>query len=197
MRSPGLLSEIRACTICKDHLPLGPRPALQGQKSARLRIIGQAPGTRVHETGIPWNDPSGNVLRGWLKMTRDDFYDPARVAITSMSFCYPGRDRNGGDRPPLPACAASWHGPLTAYFENVRLILLIGAYAQRHYLGPRMKGNMTETVRAWRDYADGGFFVLPHPSWRNLGWQKRNPWFAEDLLPALRKKVKAILKNAA
>ena len=183
-----LLDRVRACTLCADHLPHGPRPVLRAAASARLLIIGQAPGTRVHETGVPWNDPSGERLRAWMDVGPEVFYDEARVAIMPMGFCYPGRDAGGGDKPPRPECAPAWHDALLAHLTGIRLTLLVGAYAQARYLGPRAKRTMTETVRAWRDYGPG-FLPLPHPSWRNTGWLKRNPWFEADVIPDLRARL--------
>jgi uracil-DNA glycosylase len=184
-----LLKDVRACTHCADHLPLGPRPVLRISKTATLLIIGQAPGTRVHETGIPWNDRSGDRLREWLDVDKDTFYDEGRIAIMPMGFCYPGVDKNGGDAPPRPECAPLWHDRLLLHLPSIKLTLLIGMYAQGHYLGDRRKRTMTETVKAWREYIDDGFLPLPHPSWRNTGWLKKNPWFEADLLPVLRKAV--------
>ncbi len=187
-----VIAAARACRVCAAHLPLGPRPVLRAKASARLLIVGQAPGTRVHETGIPWNDASGDRLRDWLALDREAFYDEARIAIVPMGFCYPGRDARGGDNPPRPECAPLWHPPLIANLPNVGLTLLVGRYAQGHYLGARRRGNLTETVRAWADYAPR-FVPLPHPSWRNTAWLRRNPWFEKDLLPALRARVHILL----
>ncbi len=187
-----VIAAARACRVCAAHLPLGPRPVLRAKASARLLIVGQAPGTRVHESGVPWNDASGDRLRDWLALDREAFYDEARIAIVPMGFCYPGRDARGGDNPPRPECAPLWHPPLTANLPNVRLTLLVGRYAQGHYLGARRRGNLTETVRAWADYAPR-FVPLPHPSWRNTAWLRRNPWFEKDLLPALRARVHILL----
>lgn len=189
-----LLSEIRHCRICADSLPLGPRPVVQAAKSARLLIIGQAPGTKVHETGIPWNDASGNRLRDWLQMDRDRFYDPERIAVMPMGFCYPGRFDRGGDLPPRKECAPAWHQRLLAELPEIRLILLVGSYSQQEYIGG--KGSMTERVRQYRRWLfanDGGkrLFPLPHPSWRNTAWMKKNPWFEEEVLPELRREVQA------
>ena len=186
-----LLRRIRACEICAD-LPLGPRPVLRAEATARLLIVGQAPGTKVHETGIPWNDPSGERLRDWLAVDRETFYDAARIAIVPMGFCYPGRDSRGGDRPPRRECAPLWHPPLRAALPEVALTLLVGQYAQAFYLGAHRRGSLTETVRAWRDVLPE-FLPLPHPSWRNTAWLKRNPWFAAELLPELRARVHALL----
>ncbi|SMF78176.1 Uracil-DNA glycosylase [Tistlia consotensis] len=186
-----LLAEARACRLCAAVLPLGPRPVIRGSTTARLMIIGQAPGTRVHETGLSFNDPSGNRLRDWLGLDRETFYDESRIAIMPMGFCYPGRDPKGGDLPPRPECAPLWHPPLRPAFTGVELTLLVGSYAQRFYLKGR-KGSMTETVAAWRDLLPE-FLPLPHPSWRNTAWLKRNPWFEAELLPELRRRVAALL----
>jgi len=187
-----LLARARACRLCEAHLPLGPNPVFRLAESARLLIVGQAPGTKVHATGIPWNDPSGERLRDWLAMDRDAFYDTARVAILPTGLCYPGRLPRGGDRPPRPECAPLWHPPLRARLANVRLTLLVGSYAQAHYLGERRGKTLTETVRDFRDYLPE-FLPLPHPSWRTLAWAKRNPWFARRVLPELRKRVRETL----
>ncbi len=187
-----VLRAARACRICAADLPLGPRPVLRARAGARLLIVGQAPGTRVHETGIPWNDPSGERLRDWLAVDRDGFYDQTRIAIVPMGFCYPGRNPRGGDNPPRPECAPLWHAPLLAALPGIELTLLVGQYAQAHYLGKRRRATLTETVHAWADYAPG-FLPLPHPSWRNTAWLKRNPWFGAELLPELRARVRALL----
>ena len=183
-----ILRDIRACRICATALPLGPRPVVRASRSARLMIIGQAPGTRVHETGIPWNDPSGERLRDWLQLEPARFYDESLVAIVPMGFCYPGVDKNGGDKPPRRECAPEWHPRLAPFLGGVGLTLLVGSYAQAHYLGSRRARTMTETVRQWRDYLPE-YLPLPHPSWRNTAWLKRNPWFAEEVLPELRRRV--------
>ncbi len=185
-----LLAEVRACRACEPHLPLGPRPVLRAAASARLLIVGQAPGTRVHATGVPWNDPSGDRLRAWLDIGRDTFYDAARVAIVPMGFCYPGRDKNGGDAPPRKECAPLWHRRLRALLPRIELTLLVGRYAQAHYLGPRAR--VAETVRAWRGYLPE-YLPLPHPSWRTRAWVKRNPWFETEVIPALRAEARRLL----
>ena len=187
-----LLREIRACRVCAAHLPLGPRPVLRAKASARLLIIGQAPGTKVHESGIPWNDRSGDRLRDWLQLDREDFYDESRVAIVPMGFCYPGVDKNGGDRPPRKECAPLWHDRVMRRLPNIALTLLVGSYAQAYYLEARRQATMTATVRAWRQYLPG-CLPLPHPSWRNTGWLKRNPWFNSELLPLLHERVQSLL----
>lgn len=187
-----LLREIRQCTRCAADLPLGPRPVLRAGAAARLLIVGQAPGTRVHETGIPWNDPSGERLRDWLQVDKDTFYDESRIAIVPMGFCYPGVDRNGGDKPPRPECAPHWHPQIAPYLPNVALTLLVGSHAQKYYLGKDREKSMTETVRRWSRYQPR-FLPLPHPSWRNTAWLKKNPWFADEVLPVLRVRVHAML----
>jgi uracil-DNA glycosylase len=187
-----LLARVRACRLCEAHLPLGPHPVLRARATARLLIVGQAPGTRVHETGIPWNDRSGDRLRQWLGIDRESFYDDSRIAIIPMGFCYPGVDRNGGDRPPRPECAPHWHPPLRALLPRIELTLLVGSHAQFYYLGKRRKPTMTETVAAWRDYLPE-FLPTPHPSWRNTAWLRKNPWFESDLLPVLRERVAALI----
>lgn len=192
---PALLRDVRACRLCEAHLPLGPRPVVRMQAGARLLIIGQAPGTKVHETGVPWNDPSGDRLRDWLQLDRETFYDDSRIAIMPMGFCYPGREERGGDKPPRPECAPAWHDRLRAALPAVELTLLIGLYAQGRYLGPKRQASLTETVRNWRSYLPE-HFVLPHPSWRNTAWLKRNPWFETDLLPELRARAHALLQAA-
>ena len=187
-----LLARVRACRLCEADLPLGPRPVLRAAASARLLIVGQAPGTRVHETGVPWNDASGDRLRRWLELDRETFYDETRIAIVPVGLCYPGADAKGGDRPPRPECAPLWHPPLRARLPAIRLTLLVGGYAQALYLGDRRRGSMTDTVAAWRVYLPDAL-PLPHPSWRNTGWLRRNPWFEADLLPELRRLVAAVL----
>ena len=188
-----LLAELRGCRVCAAELPLGPRPVLRAAASARLLLIGQAPGTRVHASGIPWSDASGERLRDWLDLDAARFYDETRIAIVPMGFCYPGVLPRGGDRPPRPECAPLWHDRVTAALPLVSLTVLIGQYAQARYLGKRRKRTLTETVAHWRDYLPR-FFALPHPSWRTLGWQRRNPWFDEELLPDLRRRVHALLE---
>lgn len=186
------VAEARACRICADHLPLGPRPVFRVSATARLLIVGQAPGTRVHETGIPWNDRSGDRLRDWLLLGRDAFYDETHIAIVPAGFCYPGRDARGGDLPPRPECAPAWHARLMAHMADIRLTLLVGQYAQALYLGARRRPTLSGTVAAWRDYLPA-YLPLPHPSWRNTAWLKRNPWFEEKLLPDLRARIGALL----
>lgn len=180
-----LLAEIRRCRVCEAWLPLGPRPVIRGQASARLLIIGQAPGIKVHESGIPWNDASGERLRAWLQLPRDTFYDEARIAIMPMGLCYPGRGPHG-DLPPRPECAPLWHARVLAALPHLELTLLVGHYAQAYYLGPG--ASLTERVRNWPTVAPT-FWPLPHPSPRNQLWLKRQPWFEAEVLPLLRRRI--------
>jgi uracil-DNA glycosylase len=187
-----LLSEIRACQHCAPHLPLGPQPVVVANSAARLLIIGQTPGTRVHETGIPWNDKSGDRLREWLDIDKPTFYDSEKVAIMPMGFCYPGVQTTGGDAPPRADCAPLWHKRLRAHLPNVALTLLVGMYAQAYYLGKTRKKTLTATVAAWRDHRPS-VMPLPHPSWRSSNLLKKNPWFETNLLPDLRARVRNLI----
>jgi len=188
-----LLTQIRACRLCEAYLPLPPRPVLRASESARLLVVGQAPGTLVHASGIPWSDASGMRLRSWLALDRDEFYDESKVAIVPMGFCYPGTGRNG-DLPPRPECAQTWHPKLLPMLPDIRLVLAIGHYAQVYFLGALRKKSLTDSVRAWQEYAPR-YFPLPHPSPRNVAWFKHNPWFDAEVVPALRKRVAAALKD--
>jgi len=183
-----LLAEARACRVCSKHLE--PRPVFRVGAKARLLIVGQAPGRRVHETGIPWNDPSGDVLREWLGMRREAFYDASRVAIVPIGLCYPGTV-GGADLPPRRECAPLWQPRFRAALPGIRLTLLVGMHAQAYFLGRRRKKSLAQTVRAWREYLPE-FFPLPHPSPRNRLWMKNNPWFVKEVLPALRRRVRAL-----
>ena len=187
-----LVAEMRACTLCADRLPLGPKPTFRIAPTARLLLVGQAPGTRVHETGIPWNDRSGDRLRAWLRLDRERFYDSRSIAILPTGLCYPGVDKNGGDKPPCPICAPTWHPRVLPHLAMVGLTLLIGSYAQAYYLGEARGGSMHETVMRWREYLPR-FLPLPHPSWRNTAWLGRNPWFENELLPELRARVHTLI----
>ena len=180
-----LLQEIAACQVCANHLPLGPRPVLHVSPTARVLIASQAPGTKVHHAGISFWDNSGDRLRCWMGMDRADFYDVRRVAILPMGMCYPGRLPNGGDAPPRPECAPLWRARVLAAMPALRLTLLVGTYAQAEALGP---GRMTDRVRDFRRYLPHRF-PLPHPSWRTGAWEHANPWFGEDVLPALRSAI--------
>lgn len=184
-----LLVKVRACRACADVLPLSPRPVVQLSATARILIASQAPGTKVHESGIPFSDASGDRLREWMGVSDDIFYDERRIAIVPMGLCYPGRSRGGGDAPPRPECAPLWRDQLLAQMPDLRLTLLVGGYAQADALGP---GTMTERVTTFRDYLPA-IFPLPHPSWRSRHWAAKNPWFDVDLLPALRHAVQEAL----
>jgi uracil-DNA glycosylase len=191
-RLAALLTEVRACRLCEAHLPLGPRPVLRLAATARILIVGQAPGTRVHETGVPWNDRSGDRLREWMAVDAETFYDERRIAIVPMGFCYPGALPRGGDKPPRPECAPAWHEAVLGHLPDLELTILAGRYAQARYLRARRRATLTETVRAWRAYGPD-FLPLPHPSWRTTAWQKRNPWFEGEVLPELRRRAHALL----
>lgn len=191
-----LLAEIRACRICEAQLPLGPRPVLRASASARLLIVGQAPGTRVHASGIPWDDASGKRLREWLQVDADTFYDTSRIAIVPMGFCYPGK-KGSGDAPPRPECRATWHPRLLPLLTGVELTLLVGQYAQAYFLGERRAETLTDTVRDWRRHLERGLLPLPHPSPRNVAWFKANPWFEHEMLPTLRARVQPLLASRA
>jgi uracil-DNA glycosylase len=187
-----LLAEIRACRICEKYIE--PRPIVRASLSSKICIIAQAPGIRVHETGLSFNDPSGDRLRDWLGVDRETFYDESRIAIIGMAFCFPGYDAKGADKPPRRECAPAWHEKLFATLPPFKLTLLVGSYALDRYLGERAKSNMTETVKAWQEYGPR-IIPLPHPSWRNNAWLKKNPWFSEDLLPPLRRRVRRLLAS--
>ncbi len=194
MRLEKLLDEVRSCRICESALRCGPRPVLRARTTARILIVGQAPGRRVHETGVPWNDPSGDRLRGWLDLSREEFYDDAKIAIIPMGYCFPGENPRGGDLPPRKECAERWLSDLLRHLKKLRLTLLIGQYAQRHYLGGQVKKTLTETVRAWKEYRPR-YIPLPHPSWRNTAWLKRNPWLEAEVIPYLRTRVEELLRG--
>ena len=186
-----LLEEIRSCTHCKEILPLGPRPVLIASEEAEIVIIGQAPGTKVHVSGIPWDDQSGKLLRKWMDIDSSTFYNHPKIAIVPMGFCYPGKGKSG-DLPPRPECAELWQEKLFANIPNVKLMLLIGQYAQKYYLGKSVKKNLTETVRNFEEYLPK-YIVTPHPSPRNRHWFMKNTWFNELIIPTLRNRLKDIL----
>jgi len=201
-RLRALVAAIRACRICRDTprgspLPHEPRPVIHVTPTARICLCGQAPGTRVHASGISFTDPSGDRLRAWMGVSWDEFYDTSRIAITPMGFCFPGLDAHGSDLPPRRECAEAWRTKLFEALPQFELIVLIGFHAQRWHLGAGALGNMTATVRNWKTYAEadtGPLLVpLPHPSWRNSGWLKRNPWFETGVLPFLRGQVRRLL----
>ena len=182
-----LLNKIQRCEVCKEHLPLGPRPVIQLNAYSKIVIISQAPGRRVHETGIPWNDASGKKLKSWMNVSDEIFYNPACLSILPMGFCYPGKAISG-DLPPRPECAPLWHPQILKNFKSKPLILLIGQYAQRYYLKKTYKGSLTETVKSYREYLPT-YFPLPHPSPRNQNWVKINPWFMGEVVPELQKRI--------
>ena len=187
-----LLKRIRGCEICAENLPLGPRPILNAHASARILVIGQAPGRRVHESGVPWDDPSGERLRDWLGVTREEFYDPKQMALVPMGFCYPGTGKSG-DLPPRPQCADEWHDAVLERMPDVKLTVLLSQYAHARYLGARRKESLTHTVRAWKEYRPR-YLPLPHPSPRNNIWLKKNPWFEDEVLPYVRRRVRRALR---
>lgn len=187
-----LLAEVRACTVCADHLEHGVRPIVQASSTARIVIIGQAPGRRVHESGIAWDDPSGRTLRKWLGVSDEVFYDPSIVAIVPMGFCYPG-SASSGDKPPRPECAPLWHERLLGALPADRLTVLIGMYAQKRYVEER-RANLTDTVADWKSFLPDRL-VLPHPSPRNQHWLTKNPWFERDVVPAAQVRVQQLLAN--
>nr|WP_246476297.1 uracil-DNA glycosylase family protein [Roseibium litorale] len=198
-----LAEEISGCRICVDSprakpLPHEPRPVIQLSPTARICICGQAPGTRVHASGRPFTDPSGDRLRDWMGIGEEIFYDAQKLAIVPMGLCFPGLDAKGGDLPPRPECRQTWHDRIFAAMPQIELILVIGQYAQAYHLGGARKGSLTETVSAWRDYWDAGVvprvLPMPHPSWRNNAWLRKNPWFETDLLPVLRAEVKRLVE---
>ena len=188
-----LLQQVRDCKVCENYLDLGINPVISASVKSRIVIIGQAPGRKVHDTGIPWNDKSGDNLRNWLGVDKTIFYDPEKIALIPMGFCYPGKGRSG-DLPPRTECAPLWHQQLLSKMPDVQLTLLIGQYAQRYYLGDAAKESLTESVKNFRDYLPQ-YFLLPHPSPRNNIWQAKNKWFAIKLLPELKKRVSNILST--
>ncbi len=184
-----LVRRVRNCTICAEHLPLGPKPLIHVSTASRILIASQAPGTIAHESGKSFYDPSGRRLRSWMGLTEDEFYDTSKVAIPPMGLCYPGRLPNGGDKPPRPECAPTWRNQVLSHLTDLRLILLVGSYSQHYTLG---RGAVTERVRNFRSYLPR-YFPLPHPSWRTGVWEKRAPWFQADVIPALREEIRKAL----
>jgi uracil-DNA glycosylase len=193
MSLDAVLADIAACRACAGELGHEPRPVTMVTSETRLLICGQAPGRRVHESGVPFTDPSGERLRGWMGIDGETFYGRPEIGVAAMAFCFPGTSPKGGDYPPPPRCAKLWRPRLLANLPKVELTLLVGSYAQAWALGALAKENMTETVRAWRDYAPG-ILPMPHPSWRNTGWLRRNPWFEAEMTPYLRRRVQGILQ---
>jgi len=187
-----LLAEVRSCRNCQAELPFEPNPVLRAKRSARILIVGQAPGIKVHQSGIPWNDPSGKRLRAWMSISDDVFYDGTKIAIIPMGFCYPGKGPSG-DLPPRKECAELWHQKLLRLLPNIRLTLLVGWYAQKYYL-TNPGSTLAKTVKAWRQYGPK-YFPLPHPSPRNIRWLKNNSWFESETIPHLRKRVNRALTS--
>jgi uracil-DNA glycosylase len=192
MSLDAILADIAACRACAGELPHEPRPVTRVSAQTRLLICGQAPGRRVHESGIPFDDPSGERLRSWMGIDRATFYGRPEIGVAAMAFCFPGTNPRGGDYPPPPRCAQLWRPPLMAALPKMELTLLVGGYAQAWALGDRARRNMTETVAAWTDYLPH-YLPMPHPSWRNTAWLKRNPWFEDEVTPYLRHRVADIL----
>jgi len=189
-----LLADIRACRACASHLPHEPRPVVRVSSQTRLLVCGQAPGRKVHESGLPFNDASGDRLRMWMGIDRDTFYGDPRIGVAAMAFCFPGTNPKGGDYPPPPRCAATWRGPLMAELPRMELTLLVGGYAQRWALGDRASPTLRDTVARWREFLPQ-YLVLPHPSWRNTAWLRRNPWFEDEVAPYLRLRVADLLNR--
>lgn len=194
MSLSAVLDDIAACRACAGELPHEPRPVVRVGPKTRLLICGQAPGRRVHESGLPFTDPSGDRLRSWMGVDYETFYGREEIGVAAMAFCFPGTSPKGGDFPPPRRCAQLWRPRLMANLPQAELTLLVGSYAQDWALGTRAKANMTETVRAWREYVPQ-FLPMPHPSWRNTGWLKRNPWFEAETAPYLRQRVLEILNS--
>lgn len=189
-----LKNKIRNCNECINTLPLKPQPIIRGTEKSKLMIIGQAPGIKAHETITPWNDKSGDRLRNWLNIHREEFYNENNIAIMPMGFCYPGKDKHGGDKPPISKCAPLWHQKFLDFLPNIKLTLLVGSYSQKYYLEDKVKKTLSLTVKSWKEYFPK-FIPLPHPSWRNTGWLKTNPWFENELLPEFRKIISDILEQ--
>lgn len=193
MNLPDLLTEIGACRACAGEFPHAPRPVVRVSPETRILICGQAPGRRVHESGLPFDDPSGDRVRAWMGLDRSGFYDDARIGVAAMAFCFPGTDPKGGDYPPPPRCAELWRARLLDHLPKIELTLLVGAHAQAWAL--RTRDPMSETVRNWRAHLPAAV-VLPHPSWRNTAWLKRNPWFGAEVIPYLQARVREILTTS-
>jgi len=189
-----LLKEINECRLCEEHLPLGPRPVVQASSRAKILIVGQAPGRKVHETGIPFNDPSGDRLRDWMGIDRTLFYDDSKIALLPMGFCYPGTEKSG-DLPPRPECAEAWREQLLKLHSKIELTLVIGQYAHKYHLADTQKKNLTETVKAWKKYWKKGLLPLPHPSPRNNIWLRKNSWFEKAILPTLKSRVRNLIER--
>ena len=190
------LKQIRSCRLCENEMTHAPRPVLQVSETARILVAGQAPGNLAAKSGIPFSDPSGVRLREWMGVTEAEFYDTSLIAIVPMGFCFPGYDKNGGDLPPMKRCAQEWRSQLLDLLPNIQLQLLIGGYAQSWHLKENAEKTLTKTVQNWRKHLSEQMITAPHPSWRNNGWLKRNPWFERDLLPELQARVRSLLQPA-
>jgi len=188
-----LTVRLKACDLCKGDMPNAPNPIFQVSETARILVASQAPGNLAHRSGKPFDDPSGRRLRDWMGVSEAEFYDASRVAIVPMGFCFPGHDKTGGDLPPMKRCAPNWRAPLLARMPNIRVTLLIGGYSQAWHLGERRGKTLRETVAKWREFANDRLFTTPHPSWRNNAWLKANPWFEDEVVPALRASVRCWL----
>ena len=191
-----LIAEMRQCRLCEADMQRAPNPVFQLSETAKVLVAGQAPGNLADTTGVPFNDPSGDRLRDWMGVTRDEFYDASRVAMLPMGLCFPGYDAKGGDLPPMKRCADVWRQRVLDQMPGIDVILLVGGYAQRWHLGPRMGKTLTETVSNWKSYSSEHMFTVPHPGWRNTAWLKRNPWFEADVLPELRHAVRSALSGS-
>ncbi|MEM6899662.1 MAG: uracil-DNA glycosylase family protein [Pseudomonadota bacterium] len=191
----GVVSDIRNCSLCAGEMPRDPRPILRARSNARILIASQAPGNKAANSGIPFSDPSGVRLRQWMGVDETVFYNESICAIVPMGFCFPGYDKNGGDMPPMKRCAKVWRAELLDQLQGVELTLVIGMYAMSWHLRGRRARTLTETVRNWREFAAEGIFTLPHPSWRNTAWLKRNPWFEQETLPALKQAISQVLSD--
>lgn len=188
-----LIERIQRCTLCRQHLSHTPRPVVTASHHSRIVIVGQAPGRKVHESGIPWNDPSGDLLRQWMGVGKECFYDTRNFALIPMGFCYPGKGKSG-DLPPRPECAPQWHTALMDSIANVQLTVLVGQYAQKYYLGKSARPTLAATVRDYQHFLPD-YFVLPHPSPRNRLWMRKNPWFDETVVPAFQELTQGILNS--
>ena len=187
-----LLKEVNDCRLCEEHLPLGPRPVVQASSQAKILIAGQAPGRKVHETGIPFNDPSGDRLRDWMGIDKTLFYNDSKIALVPMGFCYPGTGKSG-DLPPRPEYADAWREKLLSNLPNIELTLVLGQYSHKYHLGTLRKNNLTKTVKSWKEYWNRGLLPLPHPSPRNNMWLRNNTWFEKEILPALKPRVQKLI----
>jgi uracil-DNA glycosylase family 4 len=191
-----LIEEMRKCRLCEAEMERAPNPVFQLSPEARVLVAGQAPGNLADTTGTPFDDPSGDRLRDWMGVSREEFYDPSKIAILPMGLCFPGYDAKGGDLPPMKRCAEVWRQRVLDHLHEIDVVLLVGGYAQRWHLGRRTEKTLTATVANWKSYTSDRMFTLPHPSWRNTAWLKRNPWFETDVLPELRRAIRSALPES-